>query len=332
MPAANREADMAKLSISTCIAATAIVIGMWTAPAQALVVRAWVSGHGNDVAGCGAPTNPCRTLQYTHDNIVAAGGEIDILDPAGYGTLNITKAISIVNDGVGTAGVQTNSGTAITINAGPTDAIYLRGLNIDGLQTTGYTGIDFASGGDLTVVNCVVRNFSLEGLHIHPTAGTVTIGIYDSLFMGNDIGIEYEPLSGNASTTAIIDHVRADKNIFGGIGIDGSSASSSRARFTISYSTASNNGGYGVSSDGAFLTASVEINNTTLDGNASFGLWAIGASTAYLARSVLDYNGADGVNNETVSPGGLFTSGDNHMEQDAGAAINGPAPTTDILH
>ena len=63
--------------------------------------RAWVSGHGVDAAGCGAPTAPCRSLQYVHDNVVVAGGEIDILDPGGYGAISITKAISIVNDGVG---------------------------------------------------------------------------------------------------------------------------------------------------------------------------------------------------------------------------------------
>src|SRR5579883_1249856 len=74
--------------------------------AAALSNRAWVSGHGVDQAGCGAPTSPCRTLQYVHDNIIADGGEIDVLDPAGYGPIAITKGISIVNDGVGTAGVQ----------------------------------------------------------------------------------------------------------------------------------------------------------------------------------------------------------------------------------
>jgi hypothetical protein len=51
------------------------------APAEAaLLNRAWVSGHGTDAAGCGAAGSPCRTFQYTHDNIVAYGGEIDIME------------------------------------------------------------------------------------------------------------------------------------------------------------------------------------------------------------------------------------------------------------
>ena len=100
--------------------------------------RAWVSGKGIDQAGCGAPTSPCRSLQYVHDNIIVDGGEIDILDPAGYGAIVITKAISIVNDGVGTAGVQATSGNAITVTGGlaagqPTDRFMV------GLATLGST-------------------------------------------------------------------------------------------------------------------------------------------------------------------------------------------------
>src|SRR5579883_3053822 len=110
--------------------------------------RAWVSGHGVDQASCGSPASPCRTFQYTHDNVIAPGGEIDVLDPAGYGAVTITKALSIVNDGVGTAGVQqgTTGATAITINAGSTDTVTLRGLDIDGLGA-GQSGISVQTAG-----------------------------------------------------------------------------------------------------------------------------------------------------------------------------------------
>jgi hypothetical protein len=50
-----------------------------------------------------------------------------VLDPPGYGTVTITKAISIVNDGVGVAAIGTSSGNAITINAGANDSVHLRG-------------------------------------------------------------------------------------------------------------------------------------------------------------------------------------------------------------
>jgi hypothetical protein len=135
-----------------------LLAALTASAAQAGVPRAWVSGHGTDASGCGAPTDPCRSLQYVHDNIINAGGEVDILDPAGYGTITISKAISIVNDGVGTAGIQAVSGNAVTINAGASDAVTLRGLNIDGLGT-GQNGIVFNSGANLTVVNCIIRHF-----------------------------------------------------------------------------------------------------------------------------------------------------------------------------
>ncbi len=115
--------------------------------------RVWVSGKGADAAGCGSPATPCRSLQYAHDHIVAAGGEIDILDPAGYGALTITKAVSIVNDGVGEVGSQGNGGSitsAITVHAGANDAVYIKGLTVEGAGTTA-NGINFVSGKQLTI-------------------------------------------------------------------------------------------------------------------------------------------------------------------------------------
>jgi Right handed beta helix region len=315
-----------KICFASSAAFAALLFG--ASPAQALVVRAWVSGHGSDVSGCGAPTNACRTLQYTHDSVVAAGGEIDILDPAGYGTLNITKAISIVNDGVGTAGVQSNSGNAITINAGATDSIYLRGLNIDGVQNTGTYGIEFKSGGSLTVVNCVVRHFNVTGLMIDPAAGAVTIGVYDSLFLENGLGgIIYQP-SGDAAATAVLNRVTASKNGVGGIGVltDNSSGS---ARFTISNSDASANGRYGIEAE-AMSNTIVEVNTSTVENNVSFGLQVVGGVVVHLARSVFDFNGQYGIVNATTF-GTVFSSGDSHSEGNGTANILGTMPTADSL-
>src|SRR5476649_937739 len=152
---------MAKVFVAALAPALLVSVAIASPSAAATVNRAWVSGHGADAAGCGAPTAPCRSLQYAHDNIVASGGEIDILDPAGYGAITITKAISIVNDGVWTAGVQqpTSGQSAISVNAGPGDRVFLRGLNIDGVNLSAQNGIDLASGGGLIVDHCVVRHF-----------------------------------------------------------------------------------------------------------------------------------------------------------------------------
>jgi hypothetical protein len=111
--------------------------------------------------GACALAAPCRTFACALTQ-TAAGGEIDVLDPAGYGTVTITKAISIVNDGVGVAAIGASSGNAITINAGASD-VHLRGLTIEGLGT-GTNGILFHTGGNLAIENCAVaarRNSSL---------------------------------------------------------------------------------------------------------------------------------------------------------------------------
>src|ERR1035437_10457367 len=72
------------------------------APAQAQNGRSFVSGHGSDAAACTLAA-PCRTLAAAFA-ATNASGEIDVLDPAGYGALTIPKAARIVHDGGGTAG------------------------------------------------------------------------------------------------------------------------------------------------------------------------------------------------------------------------------------
>jgi hypothetical protein len=199
-------------NINTCFASAAALATfiLGSSPAEALVVRGWVSGHGNDVAGCGAPTNACRTLQYTHDNIVSAGGEIDILDPAGYGTLIITKAISVVNDGVGTAGVQAASGNAITINAGPADVIRLKGLNIEGLNTA-TVGIQFNTGASMTVEDCTVKDFSAAQLLITPhISGNSSFYVTNSRFEHGGVGgvgIKFDPVIATGGVQATLQHI-----------------------------------------------------------------------------------------------------------------------------
>jgi len=82
--------------------ASLLALGLAAAPAQALNTRSFISANGVDTNPC-TRTAPCRTLQKAHDS-TSPGGEINMLDPAGYGIVTITKAISIVDDGVGSAG------------------------------------------------------------------------------------------------------------------------------------------------------------------------------------------------------------------------------------
>src|SRR5271165_5166220 len=118
---------IARLSFAL-IALTLLVSG--TAHAQA--TRTWVSGVGDDANPC-SRTAPCKTFAGAISK-TATGGEIDVLDPGGFGALTITKAITIDGTPV-IAGVLVSGTNGITISAGANDLVILRGLDIDGLGT-----------------------------------------------------------------------------------------------------------------------------------------------------------------------------------------------------
>ncbi len=317
-------------SVASLALLVLLVVG---GPAVAASNRVWVSGHGVDQAGCGAPTMPCRSLQYAHDNAVAAGGEIDILDPAGYGSITITKAISIVNDGVGTAGVQASSGAAITINAGPNDDVYLRGLNIDGQKQAAANGIVLDAGGSLTVVGCVIRHFSSDGILIEPGggAGDVNVLVGNTLLADNLLnGLDSES-GGSANVYGTVDHLIAVRNGSDGVRVN---AVGGTENYTVADSVLNSNGQGITVETGSLVGVSVVVNvdNTHMDSNRNFGLSADGEVGVHLSRSVLDQNHFAGVNNQTSAPGNIFSTGDNRIEGNAVSKVSGPAMSSDTLN
>jgi hypothetical protein len=168
--------------VSSFFAAALLTLSLGAGAAHAQT-RVFVAAQGSDSNPCTFAA-PCRTFQHAHDT-VAAGGEIDVLDPAGYGAVTITKAISI--QGHEFSGVSVNSGDCITINAGNADKINLNGLLIEG-NGTGSNGIVFNSGGSLIVENSLVRNLTGSGLVA--TASTplaLTISVSNSYF--TDAGV-----------------------------------------------------------------------------------------------------------------------------------------------
>src|SRR5690349_6440814 len=104
-----------------------------TVPAQAQATRTWVSGVGDDANPC-SRTAPCKTFAGAIAK-TAPNGEIQCLDPGGFGAVTITKPISIICEEE-TGGVLVSGTNAIVVSlANPTDRVTLRGLNIDGLNT-----------------------------------------------------------------------------------------------------------------------------------------------------------------------------------------------------
>ena len=137
---------------------------LYAAPAHAQATRTWVSGVGDDANPC-SRTAPCKTFSGAISK-TATNGEINCLDGGGFGAVTITKAITISCEG-GTAGIVVSASSGITVNAPAGSNVYLKGLDIEGVNT-GTNGINFISGGGLVVENTVIRGFNAtNGLGIN---------------------------------------------------------------------------------------------------------------------------------------------------------------------
>ena len=107
-------------------------MAIYSAPANAQATRTWVSGVGDDVNPC-SRTAPCKTFAGAISK-TAAGGEINCLDPGGFGAVTITKSITIDCEGTqgsilaaGVNGVNVN-GANIVVNLGSATAANVRQL------------------------------------------------------------------------------------------------------------------------------------------------------------------------------------------------------------
>src|SRR6201994_2853912 len=112
-----------------------------TGTASAQATRTWVSGVGDDANPC-SRTAPCKTFAGAISK-TAPQGEINCLDPGGFGALTITKAITVSCE-IGTAGVLVSGTNGIVVQAGASDNVVLRGLDFVGLGT-GIDGIKLNS-------------------------------------------------------------------------------------------------------------------------------------------------------------------------------------------
>ena len=283
---------MIKITTLPAIATALLAFGLAAAPAQAGPNRTFVSGTGTDSGAC-TRAAPCRTFAFalTQTN---AGGEIDVLDPAGYGTVTITKAISIVNDGVGTASIHAGSGlTGVTINAAPNDSVHLRGLTIYGIGSgigSGSNGILFNSGGNLAIENCDIRNFVSAGINISSSTSS-SFSVSNTIASNNlSIGINVRP-TGSAAVTGVLSKVTANNNS-DGISVEGDSTTGA-VNVTIVDSEASNNPGDGVgvgSGDPPHPATNVMVRNFVASYNGN-GLVTRANCNLWVAHSVVTGNG-----------------------------------------
>jgi hypothetical protein len=163
---------------------------IFAVPAAAQATRTWISGVGDDANPC-SRTAPCKTFPGALSK-TAAGGEIDVLDPGGFGAVTITKAITLAAEGSGEGGILVQGTNGINISAGVNDHVILRGLQLDGgpLGSNSGAGVKFNSGAALSIQNCSIRNFTGTavgtgyGVYFAPNASS-TLFISDSTITNN---------------------------------------------------------------------------------------------------------------------------------------------------
>jgi hypothetical protein len=286
-----------------CFALTVLIVlvtGVSFAHAQA--TRTWVSGVGDDANPC-SRTAPCKTFAGAISK-TAPSGQINVLDPGGFGGVTITKSISISSEGF-EAGVLVSGTNAIIINAAATDAVVLRGLDIEGLGT-GLVGIKVLGAlGSLHVEKCTINNFrgtNGSAIEIAPTiAGTVQVFIKDTIVrrngQGTGGGIFFNPAAG-VTVKGSVDNVRMENNIFGLKAQAGSTVS-------VTHSVAAGNSAAGFS--GATSPAVLNLENSAAVNNGTGVVCAAGTNVR-LGNMAISGNASP------VTAGACFTHGNNDID------------------
>ena len=276
--------------------------------AHADQTRSFVSSYGSDSNDCSRQA-PCRSFATALTKTIA-GGEINTLDPGGYGAVTITKAISIVS-GLGEAGVLVPAGgTGITISAGATDRINLRGLAIEGAGT-GATGIRFNSGGALTISNSVIRNLTAANIDLEPTA-TTTFVITNTLVTDGRVGIYVYP-QGLGVANGTFERVTVTNHQWGLYGNAIASATSKPITLSVidssvSHNTAGDGIGVYAQSPSSSVRSRFDLVGTTVSGN-TIGAKMEQFGYVLMQRSHMDSNGTNFVC--TGSGASFWTWGDN---------------------
>jgi hypothetical protein len=194
------------------LAAFATTVLLFAAPASAQATRTWVSGVGDDANPC-SRTAPCKTFAGAISK-TATAGEIDCLDPGGFGALTITKSITIDCSAAGNIGGVLVSGTNGFVVAGGTQ-VQLIGLDFNG-TTTGLNGVLVnASSVNVSIIDCLIYEFNLAssttGAAVAVTGTGDKVYIQNSIFRNNNAGVAVQPpAAGSASVE--LDHVFIDNN------------------------------------------------------------------------------------------------------------------------
>ena len=250
--------------------------------AYAQANRTWVSGVGDDANPC-SRTAPCKTFAGAISK-TATAGEIDTLDPGGFGGVTITKSMTI--DGLsGLAGIVVSGTAAIIVNAPSSAVVILRNLEINGIGS-GLRGIVILAAGDVRIENCKIFGMTQRGIEDDRTTGHLFIT--DTVVSNNaQTGILALGAAGSILNLHL-ERVQMHSNGNAGLAITGGAVA------TVAHSWASSNVHGFYADTGAIMN----LNESIAVGNVNTGLNSQSGASIRMFSSTVMNNGT-----------GLSTSG-----------------------
>jgi hypothetical protein len=271
----------------------------------AQATRTWVSGVGDDANPC-SRTAPCKTFAGAISK-TAVNGEIDVLDPGGFGALTITKSIRIDGGGF-VAGVLVSGTNGIVVAAGPNDTVVLRGLDIDGLGFAGdFRGVQFTSGKQLIIDGCNIYGFGKRNISIQSSTDGAQVLISNTLVhdsLTNGIIVAPPGVTNNV----VLDNVHVVNNAFFGIGVNAGGS------LQIRSSAIGNNTGGGLLAD----NATADLESTLISGNGA-GIQAQNSATVRISNATI----AGNTTGLAISSGGIVNSFGNNQIAGNGSGNSG---------
>lgn len=257
--------------------------------------RTWVSGVGDDANPC-SRTAPCKTFAGAISK-TAPAGEIDALDPGGFGALTITKAITLDGGGGQVASVLVAGTNGIVVAAGSGDFVIIRNMRLDGLQgsgNAGLSGIRFISGKTLNIENSTIFGFSVNCI---------------------DIAL-------NQNTSAIVHIVNSVTANCAGDGIKATNAQTPAVQVGIDHTQVMGSGTNGIESA---QHSHLVVNNSLVEHAVTSGMVAGDATSNDAVITAEHSDSSFNINGVAATAGGTLSIGDSKISNNTACGYNSSA-------
>jgi len=288
----------AALSVTAAIAAIVICTDA-TATAQ----RTFVASYGSDANACSRAL-PCRSFGAAITQ-TSPNGEIIVIDSAGYGSVTVTKSVSIIAPAGIYAGISVGGGAnGVTVNSAGVH-VRLRGLAINGTSGSSGSGVEVVQAASVGIEDCTITNLGQYGIE---SDAATDVTVERTTVHGNQAGgivqmgagrltVTGSRITGNANTgvqayagKVTIVHSLIAANAVHGVEVDGTSGS---VWLAISASTVTGHSGGSGIGVAATSPAYADIANNTIAGSGN-GI-VVGGSKADIAGNQVVYNVLRGV-------------------------------------